>query len=575
MKFWDDMQEGVSSDDKIVMIGNPNTKMPEFIRLGDFRPEKVATKIDVSFSSIYPYKEGERGEYIPTLKNAIKAFCIYPEFYDNSKRYVIASVRRNDNNESQIGVYTVDNGVFTELDNLKFTGDPADGKIQTLIGKRSAIQIYWDALDNGFKATSMNNGYALAVDVFSETNPLYQSVKEKLYPYAVGASGTNKEILADAILELWINPKYTDDTYIYYLSSLRRNYLDASGRYTTGVGVYYRVQGDNTLRLHDSILIEGDITGEYTLENEKIAISVDWSKIPSGTLYADMASTYPLDSNVFSLNNALNRQAETINMIQDPTFKYGNLSKEVQNPLLFVNGTNTILDIEKGYAVVKNNQTGLKGFAIYAKFESNWVQRFGLKAGDKIRVGAFIKYELPTTSTLALWGFVGNMALSEDQITYTPRTVSYPNNKLPTNYVWIENDYTLRADVNINQDTYIPLGFLRVTSTSAANYDKIYIKNPCILFNPSDRDKGFFESDRLKSLTSVDAQNVHTNNMNFKGGQVDAEVFSLKTELIDTRMVEFAQNYDFPSKGTWFGLHGNDLVLCVNGEKYKITKEKI
>lgn len=272
------------------------------------------------------------------------------------------------------------------------------------------------------------------------------------------------------------------------------------------------------------------------------------------------------------------------NMIQDPYFKYGIMLTAV-DPQLIAFGGGGVISLSNGEAICKSATTTAKGMQIMARFSQGWATKFGLKAGDTIMVGAYIKAVVGSGSTVAAYGTRGRNDLTDDKITYIGTNNSLPLNSY-TDWQWIERTLTLKTDgTNIDQPTDFSLGYIQLTDPGAAtNPTELRIKQPCILFNPPAAASGFYESKRSQQMDYLFVNfssimgslsiggDLSVNNLIFNGSQVESTFLTMTTEKAKIRWIELSDNQCFPSIGKFLGLkNDSDLIFCVNGVETKLN----
>jgi hypothetical protein len=313
------------------------------------------------------------------------------------------------------------------------------------------------------------------------------------------------------------------------------------------------------------------------------------NKIPSSKLLDDQ-----LNSQLVEINKSkAYRENAGNNIIYDPYFKYGIMLSTV-DPQIIPFGGGVTLSLVNGEAIGKSSITTAKGMQIMARFTQGWATKYGLKAGDTIKVGAYIKAVVGSGATVTNYGTYARNDLPASQITYTFNRIYLPLSSY-TDWQWIENTLTLKTDgTDINQATDFSLAYFQVTDPNAATTPtELHIKQPCILFNPSASATGFFESKRAQTIDYLYSNNASIplivnsltvlgdltvngilalNNLIFNGGQVESTFLNVITEQMKTRWIALSDNQCFPTVGAFLGLkNGSDLVLCINGVETKLN----
>jgi hypothetical protein len=319
------------------------------------------------------------------------------------------------------------------------------------------------------------------------------------------------------------------------------------------------------------------------------ARSQNINKVPSSKLLDDQ-----LNSQLVEINKEKAFRENTgNNIIYDPYFKYGIMLTTI-DPQIVAFGSGNTVSLANGEAICSSSITTAKGMQIMARFTQGWATKYGLKAGDTIKVGAYIKAVVGSGATVTNYGTYARNDLPASQITYTFNRIYLPLTSY-TDWQWVENTLTLKTDgTDINQATDFSLAYLQVTDPNASTTPtELHIKQPCILFNPPASATGFFESKRAQSIDylfssississiinslSINGDlsvngNLSVNNLNFNGGQVESTFLSVITEQLKTRWIALSDNQCFPSVGAFLGLkNGTDLVLCVNGVETKLN----
>lgn len=278
------------------------------------------------------------------------------------------------------------------------------------------------------------------------------------------------------------------------------------------------------------------------------------------------------------------QSSDTINnMIQDPYFKYGIMLTAVDPQLIAFGGG--VISLSNGEAINKSAATTAKGMFIMARFSQGWATKFGLKPGDTIRVGAYIKAVVGSGSTVTRYGTRGRNDLPADEITYIGTNNSLPLDSY-TDWQWIERTLTLKTDgTDIDQPTDFSLGYIQLTDPGAAtNPTELRIKQPCILFNPPVAASGFYESKRSQQMDYLFVNflsimgslsiggDLSVNNLIFNGSQVESTFLTMSTEKAKIRWIELSDNQCFPSVGKFLGLkNDSDLIFCVDGVETKLN----
>jgi hypothetical protein len=310
---------------------------------------------------------------------------------------------------------------------------------------------------------------------------------------------------------------------------------------------------------------------------------------PSSKLFDDQLNAQQVEIN----KEKAFRENAGNNIVYDPYFKYDIMLSTV-DPQIVPFGAGTTVSLVNGEAIGKSSITTAKGMQIMARFSQGWATKYGLKAGDTIKVGAYIKAVVGSGANVTNYGTYGRNDLPASQITYTFNRIYLPLTSY-TDWQWVENTLTLKTDgTDINQATDISLAYLQVTDPNASTTPtELHIKQPCILFNPPASATGFFESKRAQTIDYLYSNNASIpliinsltvlgdltvngiltlSNLIFNGGQVESTFLSVITEQMKTRWIALSDNQCFPTVGAFLGLkNGTDLVLCINGVETKLN----
>jgi hypothetical protein len=323
-----------------------------------------------------------------------------------------------------------------------------------------------------------------------------------------------------------------------------------------------------------------DFVQNNIIEQER---SQSINKAPSSKLLDDQLNAQQVEIN----KEKAFRENTGNNIIYDPYLKYNIMLTTVDPQIVAFGGGNTI-KLANGEAICSSPLTTEKGMQIMARFTQGWATKYGLKAGDTIKVGAYIKAVVGSGANVTDYGTYARNDIPASQITYTFNRIYLPLSSY-TDWQWVENTLTLKTDgTDINQATDFSLAYLQVTDPNAyTTPTELHIKQPCILFNPPASATGFFESKRAQTIDYLFATfssissivnslsvngDLFANNLNFNGGQVESTFLSVITEQINTRWIALSDNQCFPSVGAYLGLkNGTDLVFCINGVETKLN----
>lgn len=572
------------------------------------------------------YQKGQvYGTNAVVIASAVKKIIISGT-KDINKKYFLTILRRNNSGVSQFEIYTALATDITQnrtsLARYDFIGDPASNKVVKIsFGSATKCIAYidWSKIPDGTSYTQMFSGYELndscfdqsaydiessiatnSTNIASNTSDLNK--RQTCYPFKNGIN--DSEILTFNNLIKYLYIKNRDASLKYYLSVVIRNAIpDGDTVYRSVLSVYSKSIGGEYLKVIDiNILGDEGVDGglkRYTSTDGLYDIIVDWSSISVGTKITGLAfnNKIELSNEVFVKSNYdseidiikndiadLKSTNSEINIIQDPYLKY-NIMLSSLDPKLIAFGSGVSIELSDGEAICKSNYTLPKGIQIMARFSEGWATKFGLEAGDTISIGAFVKASVNDGATVTSYGTFTRGDLSADKITYNDNRVILPTNAY-TDWKWIERKVTLKTDgTDIDQATDFSLAYIQLTdANSNISPSKLYVKQPCILFNPEVGITGFFPSKRSKELDylfvnflsvinnmSVDG-NVDANNIILNGSQTEGVLFNLTLEKIKTRWIELDDNQCFPSIGKYLGIkNDSDLIFCVNGVEKKLN----
>lgn len=131
--------------------------------------------------TFYPFKYGQRGEYVSELAKAISNIYISPDIILKNNNYGLSTVIRK-SSHSEIGIFRipkVGDGKAVLIQNWAFPNDPANGSTQLLDSTNVKVLINWDALPNEFAVTDLiseiSGNYELDDFCFSLKNPFAAS----------------------------------------------------------------------------------------------------------------------------------------------------------------------------------------------------------------------------------------------------------------------------------------------------------------------------------------------------------------------------------------------------------------
>lgn len=546
-------------------------------------------QLKVMSQTVYPFKNGSMYDKIISLNKLI--VYLYIRDRDENLRYFLSSVFRYAFADgetvatSRLGIYSKDadnniKGVIVIAEN----GDSgSDGKLKryTDVSGKWDIVIDWTSIEIGTKINNMiySNNIELSNEIFvkqnydSEIDAIQKSPLFDLKFSLIEGGFINGE---NGLISTSFNFAHTDfikvrpGQKIYY-----RGYI-----YGNATVCGYQEDKSTFVNLIETPSSVKLVSLVITIPDDIVYIRASTQKINDTftlVLLPDVNIEF-LDDEILRVMNPLILKESINNIIQDPYLKYGIMLTSV-NPQLIAFGGGSSLSLSDGMAVVKSTVIIAKGCQIMARFNQGWATQFGLKAGDKIKIGAYIKAKVSEAGVVTSYGTLSRQDIPSSQITYTGNRVTLPVGSI-NEWQWIERTITLKTDgTDIDQATDLSIGYIQVTDPNAnVTPTELYIKQPCILLNPPLGATGFYNSKKSQQIDYLFVNflsilgDLSMNNINVNGGQLEIESFISESQLSKVRWLQLLDNQCFPSVGTFIGLkNGTDVIVCVNGVETKIN----
>jgi len=561
--------------------------------------KQVEDEIVQLAGNIYQKTQTVIGANAAIISSAFKGLYI-SGVRDITKKYFLTVVRRNVSGASQIEIYSA---LATDITQNRTSvarwdstgGDPNLNKVVKIsFGTTTPCIAFidWSKIPDGVNYTQMFEGYELDDKCFDQNQ------------YDLAASITANTNAIDDMKNSVLYKMEFSLTEGGYIDGRTGGVSKAPNfSYTAdflpvkpGQTIYYKGYNYGNATLCGYSKDKTSFVNLLTTPGGVTLMDIDII-IPDNIYYIRGCTVKVNDSYLLEINPDLNydfldkeiievidSKSNTTNMIQDPYFKYGIMLTAV-DPQLIAFGGGGVISLSNGEAICKSAITTAKGMQIMARFSQGWATKFGLKAGDTIRVGAYIKAVVGSGSTVTRYGTWNMDGLTADEITYIGTNNSLPLNSY-ADWQWIERTLTLKTDgTNIDQTTYFSLGYIQLTDPGAAtNPTELRIKQPCILFNPPATASGFYESKRSQQMDYLFVNflsimgslsiggDLSVNNLIFNGSQVESTFLTMTTEKAKIRWIELSDNQCFPSIGKFLGLkNDSDLIFCVNGVETKLN----